>query len=145
MLRDKLTQHQQILKYFVIGASASALDVVLFFIVHNGFHASALVAQSISVPTSVIYSFSINARHNFHTNDHMSLRLFSFCIVALIGYLAGYAIIAAGLAFALDANIGKILSLPVVFVIQYFLNSRVTFYKTRPGLASGPAQLKDLK
>jgi hypothetical protein len=29
----------------------------------------------------------------------------------------------------LGANLGKMLSLPVVFVLQYLLNSRITFYK----------------
>lgn len=154
-LKAKLIENEQIVKYFLIGASASALDVILFFIIYNMFQTSELVAQSISVPTAVIYSFIINARHNFRTNDYMWLRLFSFCVVALIGYGAGYGVIIAtqqlgqmmgaadiyhGLfggevSFENDmkllGSIGKILSLPVVFIIQYVLNSKITFRKAQ--------------
>ena len=131
-LKAMLTKHEKLIKYFVIGGSASALDVILFLVIHNVLGASPLVAQSISVPTSVIYSFVINARHNFRTNDYMWLRLFSFSVVAFVGYLLGLFIIEASIRFGLDANIGKLVSLPFVFVTQFVLNSKITFMKVKP-------------
>lgn len=131
--RALATKHQHLLKYLIIGATASAIDVVLFFILFNFVGTSELVAHSISVPTSVLFSFAVNARHNFKTTDHTALRLLSFIIVCTIGYAAGYGVILAVQAPfsdpALGANIGKIASLPVVFVIQYVLNSKITFRK----------------
>lgn len=121
---------KHVVKYFVIGATASAIDVGLFLILFNVVHTTPLMAHSISVPTSVLFSFIINARHNFHTADHMVLRLISFAAVATIGYAVGYGIIKFSMSIGLDANVGKILSLPVVFALQYLLNSRITFKRT---------------
>ncbi|WP_181707974.1 GtrA family protein [Chthonobacter rhizosphaerae] len=129
--RTRAVQHQHLLKYLVIGATASGLDVVLFLLLYNGAGTSAVVAHSISVPTSVLFSFAFNARHNFRTTDHVALRLASFVVVATIGYLAGYGVIELAAYEGLGANAGKILSLPVVFAIQYLLNSRITFHKPK--------------
>jgi putative flippase GtrA len=128
-LRELLVHHQHLVKYLIIGGVASGIDVVLFLVIFNVLGFSALISHSISVPTSVLFSFVVNARHNFRTSDYMWLRLLSFAIVAVIGYAAGYGVIAGAVYFGLGANIGKFLSLPVVFVIQYLLNSRITFRK----------------
>ena len=128
-LQESSRQHEKLLKYFFIGGAASAIDVCLFLLLFNGVGTTALFAHSISVPISVLFSFVINARHNFHANDYMILRLISFVAVCTVGYLAGYVVIVATVAIGYNANIGKILSLPNVFVIQYLLNSRITFRK----------------
>jgi putative flippase GtrA len=128
-------QNEQLLKYFFIGATASAIDVMLFFILFNLVGTSELLAHSISVPTAVVFSFLVNARHNFKTNDHAFARFICFSIVCVIGYLAGYAVIVTVREMfedpQLGANIGKVFSLPVVFIIQYLLNSRITFRKAK--------------
>src|SRR5690606_5488644 len=124
-------RHRHLLKYLLIGAVASALDVLLFMLFFNVVGTPALVAHSISVPAAVLFSFIVNARHNFKTADHMALRLLSFVVVCTIGYLSGYGVIELCRQQGLDANAGKIISLPVVFALQYVLNSRITFYKRR--------------
>ena len=128
---------ERLVKYFIIGATASAIDVGLFMVLFNIAHTTPLLAHSISVPTSVLFSFIVNARHNFCTADHIVLRLSSFTIVATIGYAVGYGMIELCRSVGLGANVGKILSLPLVFVLQYLLNSRITFYKKQPPLDSG--------
>lgn len=129
MGESSLGKHSHLIKYLAIGATASAIDVVLFMVIFNLLNASALVAHSISVPVSVVFSFVVNARHNFKTSDHMALRLLSFVIVCTIGYLSGFGVIQLAAEQGIDSNIGKIISLPVVFAIQYVLNSRITFHK----------------
>ena len=141
-------EHQHFIKYLIIGGSASALDVILFLVLNNQFGFTSTAAQWISVSTSVVYSFLINARHNFKTNDHMWLRLFSFCMVALLGLLVGWGIIlfTESQGWVLDfgqfipamsgfvigsSDLGKFISLPFVFVLQFVLNSKITFMKTR--------------
>jgi putative flippase GtrA len=128
-------RYERLLKYFVIGVSASLIDVILFMLLYNVVETPALVAHSVSVPTSIIYSFVINARHNFKTVDHTALRLLSFVVVCTIGYAAGFGVIEFCRLQGLGANIGKIASLPVVFVLQYVLNSRITFYTGPQGSA----------
>jgi putative flippase GtrA len=130
-LRELAIQKQQVLKYFLIGGSASAIDVILFLALYNLAGTSELVPHSLSVPTSVVFSFVINARHNFRTNDYMFLRLLSFCAVCTIGFVLGYGVITASETAGLGANLGKILSLPLVFITQYLLNSRITFRKRK--------------
>ena len=125
-------RHHRLVKYFFIGGMASAIDVGLFLVLFNLVGTTPLVAHSVSVPISVLFSFFFNARYNFRTNDHAALRLLSFIIVSVIGYLAGYGVISAVEAARLGANIGKIISLPVVFLVQYSLNSRITFRHTQP-------------
>jgi putative flippase GtrA len=125
-------RYQHLFRYLLIGGMASAIDVLLFMALFNLAGTSTLAAHSVSVPTSVLVSFFVNARHNFHTDDHMALRLLSFVLVCSLGYLAGFGVISAASNLGLGANAGKILSLPVVFVVQFVLNSRITFRKSGP-------------
>lgn len=122
---------ERLVKYLIIGAAASMIDVALFMLLFNVAHTTPLMAHTISVPTSVLFSFTVNSRHNFYTADHIALRLISFAGVAAIGYAVGYGIIDLCRSVGLGANLGKILSLPVVFALQYLLNSRITFYKKK--------------
>ena len=98
---------KHLVKYFVIGATASAIDVGLFMMLFNVAHTTPLMAHSISVPTSVLFSFTINARRNFHTADYIVLRLISFAVVATIGYAVGYGIIELSRSLGFGANLGK--------------------------------------
>ena len=131
-------QHHHLLKYLMIGGAACAIDVILFYVLFNFVGASELVAHSISVPTAVVFSFTVNARHNFKTSDHALIRFISFCIVCIIGYATGYGVLIAVQSLfenaGLGANIGKIASLPIVFILQYILNSKITFRPFKTGV-----------
>lgn len=118
------------LKYLLIGALACGIDVGLFLILHNVTGLAPLLAHSVSVPLSVLFSFSCNAALNFRTTDYLALRFLSFAVVAFVGYLTGVMVISARDLLGLDANFAKALSLPLVFVVQYMLNSLVSFRKT---------------
>lgn len=124
----RLLQHRA-LKYLLIGGAASAIDVLLFMALYNVASFTDWQAHCVSVPVSVLFSFAVNARHNFKINDHILLRLLSFSVVCLIGFLAGYGVIATAGSIGIGANLGKLASLPVVFILQYMLNSRITFRK----------------
>lgn len=127
VLSDILRRHENLTKYFAIGVAASAIDVILFMILLIGFGTTPLFAHSVSVPVAILFSFTVNARHNFRVSDHMPLRLLSFVAVCIVGYLAGYAVIMAAVHAGTTASVGKIVSLPVVFLVQYILNSKITF------------------
>lgn len=124
-----LIKHRTMVQYFVIGCMASAIDVILFLVLHNVFDQSTLVSQITSVTAAVIFSFFVNARHNFKTTDHAALRLVSFSLVCLFGMGVGYAVIELGVLASIHPNIGKFISLPVVFIVQFVLNSKITFRK----------------
>ena len=118
-----------LIKYLAIGATASAIDVILFMVIYNLLNAVG-AGGALDLRAGLgVFSFVVNARHNFKTSDHMALRLLSFVVVCTIGYLSGFGVIELCRQQGLDSNIGKIISLPVVFAIQYVLNSRITFHK----------------
>lgn len=124
-------KYRHLLNYLVIGGAASAIDVLVFMFLFNVLGTSALLAHSIAVPLSVIFSFTVNARHNFKTHDYLLARLASFVIVCTIGYLVGYGIIVLVASWGFGENIGKIASLPFVFIVQFILNSTITFRQSK--------------
>ena len=126
-IQDKLL-NTQIGKYFIIGGVAAAIDVGVFLILHEFMGMSAILSHSISIPLSAIYSFTCNAVYNFKIADKWLLRFFSFSTVVALGYMLGVVIIwLAETQLGLSGTIGKFLSLPAVFIFQYFLNAKVSF------------------
>jgi putative flippase GtrA len=112
----------------VIGGIASAIDVGLFVLLYEVVGISAIIAHSISIPISAIYSFFCNAVFNFRTTDKILSRFLSFSVVVALGYGLGVLIIYfVESNTALGGTFGKLLSLPAVFFFQYFLNSRISF------------------
>ncbi len=130
-LKDIYDRNRHLLNYLVIGGAASAIDVFVFMFLFNVAGTSALVAHSVAVPMAVLFSFAVNARHNFKTHDYLIARLASFITVCSIGYLVGYGIIVFVASSGFGENIGKIVSLPFVFIVQFILNSKITFRKTK--------------
>lgn len=118
------------LKYLLIGGVACAIDIGLFLVLHNLAGLAPLAAHSISVPLSVLFSFSCNAALNFRTTDYLALRFVSFAAVAFVGYLTGALVLESRGLLGIDANLAKALSLPLVFIVQYLLNSQISFRKT---------------
>ncbi len=120
-------QQRNLILYAFIGGSAVAVDVGLFTLLNQVMGWRALVANAVSVPVSVVWSFVLNATINFKTTDVILARLASFSVVSGIGFAASQAIIWAAEAAGVSGFVAKLLSLPLVFVLQYFLNTRLTF------------------
>lgn len=125
---SKILSNKHLIKYFFIGASASAIDLGVYLLLVNLFDWSPLAGHTVSVPLSAIYSFTLNAFLNFKTTDYLLARFFSFSVVVFLGYLVGAAVIwLIDDVLGLGANLGKVVSLPVVFVFQYLLNAKISF------------------
>ena len=116
------------LAYILIGGFAASLDFGIFVFLHEWIGIKPLICHSISVPISAIFSFTINAYLNFKKTDLLFSRFFSFSTVISIGYLLGLLII-----FVIDnvlqfgGTMGKLVSLPFVATVQFYLNSKITF------------------
>ena len=127
VIRDWLFKSQMGL-YLMIGGVASAIDVGVFVVLYEFVGLSAIASHSISIPLSAIYSFTFNAYFNFKKTDKILLRFFSFSIVVGLGYLLGAGIIlVADNIFQLGGTFGKLLSLPFVFLFQFYLNAKISF------------------
>ncbi len=121
-------QHENLLKYGIIGGSAVVVDVGLFVVLHELLDFAPWLAHSISVSVAVIWSFLLNAFFNFGTTDRLIARFISFASVAFVGYLVGLLIIWIAIdGFDLGGSAAKILSMPLVFTTQYLLNTRISF------------------
>ena len=114
--------------YLFIGGFAASLDVGIFVFLHELINIKSLISHSISVPISAIFSFSANAYFNFKKSDLLFYRFVSFSIVIGIGYLLGILIIfVIDNVLQLGGTIGKLVSLPFVVTLQFYLNSKITF------------------
>ena len=114
--------------YLFIGGFAASIDVGIFIFLHELINIKPLISHSISVPISAIFSFSANAYLNFKKSDLLFYRFISFSIVVGTGYLLGILIIhIADNVLQLGGTIGKLVSLPFVVTVQFYLNSKITF------------------
>ncbi|MCP5025129.1 MAG: GtrA family protein [Actinomycetia bacterium] len=135
--RALYAEYRHLVNYAIIGAGASFIDVALFAVLFNIFDFPALAAHSVSVPVSVVYSFTLNAFLNFGTTDRLLRRFVSFAVVAAIGFAFGAAVIwVVHDLLGINGNLAKLASLPVVFIVQYVLNTRTSFRPTEPALAT---------
>ena len=113
--------------YFVIGLIAASIDILVFIFLHEYISLPALICHSISIPISAVFSFICNAFLNFKKTDFFFYRFLSFLIIVATGYLLGAVIILIAESLNFGGTMGKLISLPFVFFLQYFLNSRITF------------------
>lgn len=121
-------QHRTLVLYFFIGASASLIDVATFFVFHSFFGVISTLATTYSVALATVYAFLLNAHFNFKQTDRFFLRLLSYSFVSAVGlFISAVLLWFFNVRLGFDGNMIKILSLPVVFVVQYLLNKKVTF------------------
>jgi len=114
--------------YLFIGGFAASIDVGIFIFLHELINIKSLISHSVSVPISAIFSFSANAYLNFKKSDLLFYRFVSFSTVVGIGYLLGILIIfIIDNVLQLGGTIGKLVSLPFVVTLQFYLNSKITF------------------
>ncbi|SVE30590.1 uncharacterized protein METZ01_LOCUS483444, partial [marine metagenome] len=113
--------------YFVIGLIAASIDILVFIFLHEYLLLPALICHSISIPISAVFSFICNAFLNFKKTDFLFYRFLSFLIIVATGYLLGAVIILIAESLNFGGTMGKLISLPFVFFLQYFLNSRISF------------------
>ena len=116
------------LTYLFIGGFAASIDVGIFIFLHELINIKSLISHSVSVPISAIFSFSANAYLNFKKSDLLFYRFVSFSTVVGIGYLLGILIIfIIDNVLQLGGTLGKLVSLPFVVILQFSLNSKITF------------------
>ncbi len=131
--RDALLgRHAQFLLYIIIGVGALVIDLSLYAIVALGIGWHPLIAHTISTSAAAIMSFLSNSFVNFKVTDRLLLRALSFGVVIGVGYLVSALIIGVGISvLSMDPLLAKVISLPVVLVLQFTLNKRITFKSTR--------------
>ena len=80
--------------------------------------------------SGTLVSFFLNRKITFGIRDKLAYRLAMFLGVALIGFSVSAVMLWFLVDLMLvDARIAKLLTLPVVVIIQFSMNRRITFFK----------------
>jgi putative flippase GtrA len=131
-LKSALAQRRQFVLYCLIGGGGVALDFLTYSaLLRTAVVSSVQVANAISYSCGTVWSFVLNAHFNFKTKDRLGLRFLSFCTIAFLGWAAS-----AGTLwllynhFHMDKSLAKLVTIPIVVLLQYNLNRLISFRKT---------------
>jgi putative flippase GtrA len=132
-VKEIFPRNRQFILYCVIGASGVTLDFLVYSLLVKTAALEYQAANAAGYTSGTLLSFFLNARFNFKTRDRVALRLFSFCMVALLGWAASagtlYVLVAR---LGLDKYLSKLATLAVVVALQYNLNRLISFRKSPP-------------
>ncbi|WP_165063287.1 GtrA family protein [Marisediminicola senii] len=141
-VRGLLHRYRRFLIYGIIGGGAVVIDVALFWAFTHYTDLGTVPANALSTGIALVYSFLTNTFFNFKVRSRLWLRFLSFAIVSGFGFVVSSLmlyVLADRMGF--DPILIKVLSLPVVLVVQFFLNSRITFATRTPDTAITPEPL----
>lgn len=117
----------QFLLYCICGGIGVTTD---YFVYYGAIKLSVWyqAANVMGYLSGTLVSFFLNRKITFGIPDQMVRRLVIFLGVAAIGFSASASMLWVLVDFmAIDARIAKLLTLPVVVLIQFLLNRRITF------------------
>lgn len=118
---------RQFLLYCLCGGTGVLSDLGLYWLLLQG-GAHYQLANVAGYLGGTLVSFSLNRIITFGQRDKVAQRLAMFLAVAAIGYAASAALLAALIdGLGVDARLAKLLSLPMVVVLQFTLNRRFSF------------------
>ena len=120
---------KQFFLYAICGGTGVLTDFAIYYlVVELGLWYQG--ANILGYFGGTLISFFLNRLITFKVKDQPLKRLFAFLGVASLGFLAS-----AGMLFvfvdllSFDPKISKLLSLPVVVIIQFLINRKFTFGK----------------
>ena len=100
----------------------------MFIALKDAFGFIPELATVCSTFIAMIYAFTLNSFYTFKVKTHLWKRFISYFLVSVVGMILSVVMI---WYFARigghDENMIKILSLPVIFVVQFLLNRFTTF------------------
>ena len=127
-----LKKYKKIILYFFFGCFAAGVDLCVFLALFNIFDFNPVVATVASISLATVVGFFLNAFMNFKVNDRIMIRFISYATVSAVGMLLSSATLYIFYnMYGFDANFVKIAFLPVIFLVQYLLNSAISFRKTQ--------------
>jgi putative flippase GtrA len=115
--------------YCFCGGFGVITDYLIYFSIFS-FGLWYQLANLLAYFSGTLVSFFLNRVITFRVSDKVGQRLVLFLGVASVGYA-----VSAGLLWFLversymNAKIAKLLTLPIVVLIQFYINKRITFKK----------------
>lgn len=122
---------QQFLLYCLCGGLGVSTDYAVFYLsVTAGLWYQG--ANVLGYLAGTLMSFALNRVFTFGMRDRTMQRLAMFLGVAAVGFAASAALLWLLVqGFQLDPRVAKLLTLPMVVVLQFTLNRRLTFQAAR--------------
>jgi putative flippase GtrA len=126
---DRVLQFKRVLLYGVIGLSALALEVAIFYMLSERLKTGVLIGNAAGMLAGLVFAFVLNARYNFQITDRGVERFFRYGLVAFGGFILTSTII-FGLTHYTDMTVvvAKFISLPPYFLFQYNAHRLFTFH-----------------
>jgi putative flippase GtrA len=117
----------QFFLYCLCGGMGVSTDYAVFYLsIMSGTWYQG--ANSLGYLAGTLVSFSLNRIFTFGMRDRVLRRLIMFLAVAGVGFTASALMLWWLVEWVnLDARIAKLMTLPMVVVLQFLLNRRITF------------------
>lgn len=117
----------QFLLYCLCGGIGVTTDYLIYYSALT-FGLWYQAANVLGYLSGTLVSFFLNRKITFGVHDKLAHRLAIFLGVAAIGFSASALMLWLMVdVISVDARIAKLLTLPVVVIIQFSLNRRITF------------------
>ena len=117
----------QFFLYCLCGGLGVTTDYIIYYSALT-FGLWYQTANVLGYLSGTLVSFFLNRKITFDVKDRMGQRLAIFLGVAAVGFSASAFMLWLMVdVMTVDAKIAKLLTLPIVVVIQYSLNRRITF------------------
>jgi putative flippase GtrA len=127
---------QQFLLYCLCGGMGVSTDYAIYYLTFSA-GLSYQGANALGYLAGTLMSFGLNRIFTFGMRDRTLQRLAMFLGVAAVGYLASALLLWLLVQLVhVDPRIAKLITLPMVVVLQFSLNRRLTF-KANAAAASG--------
>ena len=116
----------QFFKYVFLGGIGATVDLLSFYLFTREF-SSPLVANVVSTMLGIITSYLLNSRFTFKRKYNFN-QILSFTGIGFFGILLSTLILWSGVnLISATSLISKVVSMPIVALVQFTLNKHFTF------------------
>lgn len=131
LIKKLYKRFRNLILYGIIGSSSALLDFLIFTLLTEVFGVYYLVANCISVTCGLTNSFILNRKYNFKVTDKTLKRAVMFFAVGYCGLALNSTLLYVFINFAHFATpIAKLCAMAIEVLLQFLVNSLVTFKKT---------------
>ncbi|MDO5534496.1 MAG: GtrA family protein [Propionibacteriaceae bacterium] len=118
----------QMVRYGIFGGTGALADFLTFTALHTWFNTPVVATNVVSILVGISVSFLLNSRLTFATTDHPRRRAVRFLSVGLAGMAVSSALIELMVGpLGLDAVLAKLITVPVIALLQFAANRWWTF------------------
>lgn len=122
---------RNLILYGIIGCSSALLDFLIFTLLTEVLSVHYLIANCISVSCGLTNSFILNRKYNFKVTDKTLKRAVMFFVVGYCGLALNSTLLYVFINYVhLATPIAKLGAMAIEVLLQFIVNSLVTFRKT---------------